>query len=167
MIKWRRTWLDSRERLITIKNWLWLNKQTNLKSLKQWWKQRQLPRKKESNSMNSDHNCRHYKGDWQIMLKLKQKKQLKTRKNHGAKQQQGHKEQWWHQIAQSTSMTLLESSHLQLVTAARELEACFLQTQIHLQWADRLIKEVHANGTDWWKKEKNCLRRVLTLRTIH
>ena len=163
-IKWRRIWLDSRGRLIRTRSWPYRNRRTNLKSWKQWWNQRLLLKKKESNSMNSDHNCKHCKVDLQTMPKLKQKKMLKTRENHSAKH---HKGRWWHQIVQSISTTSHESRHPQLVTVPRELEACFLQTRIHWQWADQPIKAEHVSGIGWWKKEKSCLRRVLTRRTTH
>lgn len=103
-----------------------------------------------------------FKADWQIMLRLNRKKRLDNQGNHLVKVQRVH---WWHKIVKSISMTLHVSNHLQLVNQS-EQEACFHHKRTLLQWVGQRQLVVLVNGIDWWKKEKNSLRQVPTLKMI-
>ena len=112
--------------------------------------------------MNWKLNLWLYKADWQIMLRLSRKKRLDSQGNHSVKVQ---RVQWWHKIVKFISMTLHVSNHLQLVNPS-EQEACCHHKRILLQWVDQRQLAVPANGIGWWKKEKNSLRQVPTLKMI-
>ena len=103
-----------------------------------------------------------FKADWQIMLRLNRKKRLDSQGNHLVKVQ---RVQWWHKIVKYISMTSHVSNHLPLVNQS-EQEVCFHHKRILLQWAGQRQLAVPVNGIGWWKKEKNSLRQVLTLKMI-